>query len=264
LNMELEARVEQRTAELSAANKAKTEFLSKMSHELRTPLNAVIGLSEMLLEDAQENSEEHLEEPLQRILGAGQHLLVLINDILDLAKIESGYMELHIERVTIDEMLDGVVTTVSPLVAQNNNRFDAKINNADVEVQADVTKVRQILFNLLSNASKFTENGVISLEVSSKDRWINFAVKDSGVGIPRDFLPHLFEEFMQSGASTANRQEGTGLGLPICQRLCDLMGGEIYAESEEGVGSTFFVRLPLEVEKVEIQASLTGAESKRA
>lgn len=264
LNMELEARVDQRTAELTAANKAKTEFLSKMSHELRTPLNAVIGLSEMLLEDAQEDREDHLVEPLQRILGAGQHLLVLINDILDLAKIESGHMELHLEQVTFDEMIDGVVSTIGPLVAQNNNSFELKLADSDTETLTDVTKVRQILFNLLSNASKFTEDGSIRLEIHAADNWVNFAVIDSGVGIPRDFLPHLFEEFMQSGAHAGHRQEGTGLGLPICQRLCDIMGGDIYAESEEGVGSTFYVRLPLKVVERRIQPRLSGAESKRA
>ena len=271
----LEEIVAQRTAELEIvndqlaeakltaedANHAKSSFLASMSHELRTPMNAIIGYSEMLLEDAQDDGNDDLASDLSKIRGAGRHLLALINDVLDLAKIEAGKMDLFVESFELRELLDDVESTVDALVQKKRNRFQLEVDGELGAVRADLTKVRQILFNLISNAAKFTEEGLITLSVSrSQDAdgdWIDYAVSDTGIGIPADKIGGLFDEFSQVDASTTRDYGGTGLGLSITKRFCDMMGGEVAVESELGSGSTFRVRLPAQVQEPaeELQAS---------
>ena len=231
-----------------AANTAKSRFLASMSHELRTPLNAIIGYSEMLQEDAEDAGQDDFIPDLQKIHGAGRHLLTLINDILDLSKIEAGKMELFLERFDIEEMVEGVASTVAPLMERNSNEFVVNAGEDLGEMHADVTRIRQILLNLLSNASKFTENGRITLSVRSGGGDVFFEVRDTGIGMTEEQLGRIFEAFAQAEASTTSKFGGTGLGLAISREFCRMMGGDIEVSSLPGEGSTFTVRLPLEVQ----------------
>ncbi len=234
-------------AAAEAANKAKSQFLANMSHELRTPLNAVIGYSEMLLEDAEDRGQEELVSDLRKIHTAGKHLLSLINDVLDLSKIEAGKMDLHFESFEVSAMIDDVASTIAPLVGQNGNRLELRRAEDLGVVRADRTKLRQALFNLLGNACKFTENGVVTLSVVREKmdgaEWLQFAVEDTGIGISPEQLQKLFQAFSQADAATAQKYGGTGLGLVISRRLCQMMGGDITVESTPGQGSTFTIRL---------------------
>jgi signal transduction histidine kinase/DNA-binding response OmpR family regulator len=234
------------------ANHAKSAFLAKMSHELRTPMNAIIGYSEMLIEDAEDDDNEEAVADLGKIHSAGNHLLSLINDVLDLSKVESGKMDLFVETFDISSMIDEVVTTTEMLVRKNHNQLRVEIDSSLCEMRADVTKVRQALFNLISNAAKFTENGEIGLvvqpETSADLDGVRMAVSDSGIGIPPDKLDIVFEEFSQAEEGTSRHYGGTGLGLPITQRFCQMMGGDVTLESKVGEGSTFTIWLPLVVE----------------
>ncbi len=254
----LEATVARRTQELKAAmeaaesaNQAKSGFLANMSHELRTPMNAIIGYSEMLIEDAEDEGFEDAAEDLRKIHGAGTHLLSLINDVLDLAKVESGKMEVFLEDFEVPRMVSDVVATIDALVKKNGNRLEVEVDPAIGEMRADITKVRQALLNLLSNAAKFTNEGVIGLHVRPESAggtdWILMSVSDSGIGIPPDKIDHVFDEFSQADESTTRNYGGTGLGLPISRRFCQMMGGDIFVESVVGEGSTFTIRLPVEV-----------------
>jgi PAS domain S-box-containing protein len=231
-----------------AANRAKSEFVANMSHEVRTPLNAVIGYSEMLQEIAEERGQQDMLLDLRRIQTAGKHLLGLINDILDLSKIEAGKAHLSIERFAIARALYEVADTLRPLVANNANRLDVECDEGLGYMLADQTRTRQVLFNLLSNACKFTERGVVRLEAkrvrSAGANWVEFRVKDTGIGMSPEQIDRLYRPFMQADASTTRKYGGTGLGLAISQRLCQMMGGSLSAESQLGKGSVFTVRLP--------------------
>ena len=251
------------------ANHAKSQFLANMSHELRTPLNAILGYSEMLQEEAEDLDAKGFIPDLQKIHGAGKHLLGLINDILDLSKIEAGKMTLYLESFDLRTLVAEVAATVQPLVARNGNRLVVECPPEVGSMRADLTKVRQVLFNLLSNASKFTDRGTIHLSVTREQGThdpgsaaplanrqslttppasrISFRVSDTGIGMTAEQLGRLFEVFTQADASTTRKFGGTGLGLAISRKFCRLMGGELRATSEHGQGSTFTATLPAEV-----------------
>jgi PAS domain S-box-containing protein len=230
------------------ASEAKSQFLASMSHELRTPLNAILGYSEMLQEDAGDAGQEDFVRDLEKIHSAGRHLLTLINDVLDLSKIEAGKMELHLETFEVRPALDSVATTVAPLVEQNANVLRLDLAEDLGAMRADGTRVRQVLLNLLSNASKFTERGTVTLRAERQalpggDQLV-FAVTDTGIGMTPEQLGRLFQAFAQAEASTASKYGGTGLGLAISRKFCEMMGGEITVESIPEKGTTFTVRLP--------------------
>jgi PAS domain S-box-containing protein len=226
------------------ANLAKSQFLANMSHELRTPLNAIIGYSEMLEEEATDLGQEAFVSDLKRIHGAGKHLLALINDVLDLSKIEAGKMDLFLEKFDLKSMIHDVVTTVTPLVQKNGNHLDVQVSPDAGSMTADLTKMRQMLFNLLSNASKFTQNGRVGLDAARQGDQIVLHVRDSGIGMTPEQLGRLFEAFTQADASTTRKYGGTGLGLAITRRFARMMGGDVTAESVPGSGSTFTIRVP--------------------
>jgi signal transduction histidine kinase len=229
------------------ANKAKSDFLAKMSHELRTPLNAIIGYNEMLIEEADDDGLETYSEDLNKINSSGEHLLTLINDILDLSKIEAGKMDLHIEEFNLEDILKQVEATAKPLVEKNKNKFIIKSKIKKLKLQNDQTKLRQILFNMLSNAAKFTKKGTVSLSTSDNASDITFAVTDTGIGMNKEQLSKVFEEFTQAESSTSKNYGGTGLGLPISKKMAEMMGGKMEVESEEGKGTTFSIIIPIMV-----------------
>jgi signal transduction histidine kinase len=249
-NVRLFDEIQDKSRQLAAASQHKSQFLANMSHELRTPLNAIIGVSEMLREDAEAAKQD--TEPLDRVLGAGRHLLALINDILDLSKIEAGRMELQLETLPLAPLIADVVKTIEPLAAKNANKV-AAICVADIgAMHADQMRLRQALLNLMSNANKFTERGTITVDArhgqeNGRD-WVTIAVADSGIGMTPEQMGKLFQEFSQADASTTRKYGGTGLGLAISKRFCQMMGGDITVESEVGRGSTFTIRLPRTVE----------------
>jgi signal transduction histidine kinase/CheY-like chemotaxis protein len=233
------------------ASRTKSTFLANMSHELRTPLNAIIGYSEMLQEEAEDLGQAVFIPDLQNIHGAGRHLMSLINDVLDLSKIEAGKMDLYLESFELVPMINEVVATVKPLVEKNANTLQVDYADGLGAMRADLTKVRQTLFNLLSNACKFTERGIIALRVARESvddgHWINFRVSDTGIGMSPEQTSKIFQAFTQVDTSTMRKFGGTGLGLAISRKFCQMMGGEIMVESALGQGSTFTARLPAEV-----------------
>ncbi len=230
------------------ASRTKSAFLANMSHELRTPLNAIIGYSEMLQEEALDLQQDAFLPDLRKIHSAGKHLLSLINDILDLSKIEAGKMELFSETFNLDAMIHDVVTTIRPLVQKNNNSFELISQENIGTMHADVTRIKQVLFNLLSNACKFTENGKITLTISKQyenlEDWITFEVADTGIGMTPPQLSKLFQAFTQAESSTSRKYGGTGLGLVISKRISQMMGGDVSVVSEHGAGSKFTAKVP--------------------
>ena len=246
-----------------AASQTKSDFLANMSHELRTPLNAIIGYSEMLSEDAQDGGHDEFIPDLEKIHSAGKHLLALINDILDLSKIEAGKMELYVEEFQIAPMVQDVVTTIQPLVRKKDNRLEVRCPEALGVMCSDMTKIRQALFNLLSNASKFTQAGVITLEVTREAAGdaVLFRVSDTGIGMSAEQMGRLFQAFSQADASTTRKYGGTGLGLAITRHFCRMMGGDVSVDSEEGRGTTFTLRLPARVQAAGGDPSERAAEA---
>jgi PAS domain S-box-containing protein len=234
--------------EAEQASRTKSQFLANMSHELRTPLNAIIGITEMMREDAEDRGEGDLVEPLERIHRAGNHLLKLINEILDLSKIEAGRFELSLEDVELTHLLQEVAKTAEPLAERNGNRLQLRLADGLGRMRADAVRLRQVVLNLLSNACKFTERGEVVLEAgrepSEQGDWIVVSVADTGIGMTPEQMGRLFQEFMQADASTTSKYGGTGLGLAISRKLCRLMGGDIHVESAPGEGSRFTIRIP--------------------
>jgi len=231
------------------ASKAKSDFLAKMSHELRTPLNAIIGYSEMLMEEAEDDELETYAEDLEKIHSSGEHLLTLINDILDLSKIEAGKMDLHIEEFEFEKHLTQIEATGKPLVEKNGNQFILDNNVSIKKLRNDQTKLRQILFNMLSNAAKFTKKGTVTLSINTFEDNIKFAVTDTGIGMNDEQLGKIFDEFTQAKSSTSKDYGGTGLGLPISKKMTEMMGGIMEVESKEGKGTTFSITIPVEVKE---------------
>ncbi len=272
-NLHLEGQVRQRTRELDASNvtalqatRAKSEFLANMSHELRTPLNAVIGYSEMLQEEAQDLDQNDFIPDLQRINSAGRHLLELVNGVLDLSRIEAGRMELYLETFDVPTMVQDTVALIHPLIEKNSNVLEVHIEDNAGTMRADITKVRQTLFNMLSNASKFTEQGSIKLHVVREvgpnsehgGERVRFDVADTGIGMTAEQISRLFMPFSQADVSTSRHYGGTGLGLALSRHFCRMMGGEITVKSQLGQGSTFTVRLPAEVKEQKPEKGHSG------
>ncbi len=233
------------------ANRAKSTFLANMSHELRTPLNAIIGYSEMLHDDAKNDGLDEYSNDLDKIHAAGKHLLTLINEILDLSKVEAGKMELHLESFNLPDLIKIVVSTIEPMARKNGNEVVCEGLSSVGILRADFTKLRQILLNLLSNAVKFTEHGKVLLTVKNEAMdgvdGIEINVIDSGIGIGSEAIENIFEPFQQADISTTRKYGGTGLGLALCQNFCGMMGGKIWVNSEVGSGATFGIWLPKNV-----------------
>jgi len=222
-----------------------------MTHELRTPMNAIIGYTEMLLEETEEKNLVEIHGDLAKIGSSAKLLLQLINEVLDLSKIEVGKMEIHLDSFKIQKVIEPAIHAIEPMLKDNNNTLNLQCDDNLGYMVADMNRVRQTLINLLSNANKFTENGDITLEVSRIKKedtpWIIFKITDTGIGIPQDKLRSIFSEFTQADSSTSRKYGGTGLGLAISQRFCRMMGGSISVKSEMNKGSTFTVQLPAKV-----------------
>jgi len=231
------------------ATKAKSEFLANMSHELRTPLNAILGYSEMLKDDAEDDGLDAYSEDLTKINSSGEHLLTLVNDILDLSKIEAGKMELHVEEFELEKHIKQIEATAKPLVEKNENNFVIEKPDDIEKLTNDQTKLRQILFNMISNAAKFTKKGTVTLGITKYDEKIRFAVTDTGIGMNAEQLGKVFEEFTQAESSTSKDYGGTGLGLPISKKMTEMMGGIMEVESQEGEGTTFSIVIPIVVQE---------------
>ena len=264
-NARLFSEIEEKSRQLAEASQHKSQFLANMSHELRTPLNAIIGVTEMLREDARDLKREDEFEPLDRVLGAGRHLLALINDILDLSKIEAGRMELHLESFPLAPLINDVAKTIEPMATKNGNRIVVDCPPDLGTLHADQIRFRQALLNLASNANKFTENGTVTIAAQPQRPdgrdWIMIAVTDTGIGMTEEQIGRLFHEFSQADASTTRKYGGTGLGLAISKRFCQMMGGDITVESEPGKGSTFTIRLPRIVQIGETVVTQARAEA---
>jgi len=254
--------------QIEAASRHKSDFLASMSHELRTPLNAIIGYSEMLAEEAGEQGRINFVPDLQKIRASGKHLLALINDILDLSKIEAGKIELSPETFDIAGLIEEVASTVQPMIDKNANILTINIADDLGIMYADITRVRQILFNLLSNACKFTEKGTITLdavrEKTEGNERLSLSVRDTGIGMTGEQMAKLFQPFSQADIQTARKYGGTGLGLAITRQFCEIMGGEIKVTSRYGAGTTFTVRLPLAAPRPKADATSSAKADDRS
>jgi len=250
-NARLFREIEEKSRQLAEASENKSQFLASMSHELRTPLNAIIGLTEMMVANAGRFGTEKALEPLRRVNAAGTHLLSLINEVLDLSKIEAGKLELNPERVNLARLIDEVIGTAGQLAEKNKNRLIVEAQDVGA-VTADPMRLKQIMLNLLSNACKFTKEGEVALRVrrvaDGRD-WVELAVADSGIGMTAEQQAKLFQDFTQADSLTARRYGGTGLGLALSRKLARMMGGDVTVTSEPGKGSVFTVRLPVRLEK---------------
>jgi len=243
------AELEKANKDLADANRAKSAFLANMSHELRTPLNAIIGYSELLEEVADElKIEEEIGPDINKIHSSGKHLLAIINDILDLSKIEAGKMEFFSQNCELESLANEVSHTLQPVINKNSNALKINLDKDLGSISVDITRLRQVLFNLLSNACKFTEKGEITFTVSRKTirelDWVNFTISDTGIGMDTDQVEKLFKSFSQVHSDNIQKYGGTGLGLAITKRICEMMGGDIFVESKPDEGTTFSVHLP--------------------
>jgi signal transduction histidine kinase len=246
-NVRLFDEIQDKNRQLQMASENKSQFVSSMSHELRTPLNAIIGPTEMMVKNAARFGTEKAQEPLQRVNRAGTHLLGLINQVLDLSKIEAGKLELNPQTVQLAPLINDVVGTAGQLAEQNKNRLVVEAQENLGALTVDPMRLRQILLNLLSNACKFTKQGEVKLaarKVSNGSNFVEFSVSDTGIGMTAEQQAKLFEEFSQADATTAQKFGGTGLGLTITRKLARMMGGDVTVTSEPGKGSVFTVRLP--------------------
>jgi len=246
-NVRLFDEIQDKNRQLAEASQNKSQFLSSMSHELRTPLNAIIGLTEMMVANAARFGTEKALEPLRRVNAAGTHLLSLINEILDLSKVEAGKLELNPEPVNLSRLIDEVIGTAGQLAEKNKNRLIVEAQENLGALTADPMRLKQILLNLLSNACKFTKEGEVALrvrKVADGREWVELAVADSGIGMTAEQQAKLFQDFTQADSLTARRYGGTGLGLAISRKLARMMGGDVTVASEPGKGSVFTVRLP--------------------
>jgi signal transduction histidine kinase len=246
-NVRLFDEIQDKSRQLQLASENKSQFLASMSHELRTPLNAIIGLTEMMVTNAARFGTEKALEPLRRVNAAGAHLLSLINEVLDLSKIEAGKLELNPERVNLARLIDEVIGTAGQLAEKNQNRLIVEAQDNLGALTADSMRLKQILLNLLSNACKFTKEGEVALrvrKVADGRDWVELAVADSGIGMTAEQQAKLFQDFIQADSLTARRYGGTGLGLALSRKLARMMGGDVTVTSEPGKGSVFAVRLP--------------------
>jgi signal transduction histidine kinase len=246
-NVRLFDEIQDKSRQLELASERKSQFLASMSHELRTPLNAIIGLTEMMVTNAVRFGTEKALEPLRRVNAAGTHLLSLINEVLDLSKIEAGKLELNPERVNLARLIDEVIGTAGQLAEKNKNRLVVEAQENVGSLTTDSMRLKQILLNLLSNACKFTKEGEIALrvrKVADSREWVELAVADSGIGMTAEQQAKLFQDFTQADSLTARRYGGTGLGLALSRKLARMMGGDVTVTSEPGKGSVFAVRLP--------------------
>ena len=246
-NVRLFDEIQDKSKQLAEASERKSQFLASMSHELRTPLNAIIGLTEMMVTNAARFGTEKALEPLRRVNAAGKHLLDLINEVLDLSKIEAGKLELNVEVVDLARLIDEVIGTAGRLAEKNQNRLIVEAQENVSALAADSMRLKQILLNLLSNACKFTKEGEVALrvrKVADGRDWVELAVADTGIGLNAEQQAKLFQDFTQADSLTARRYGGTGLGLAISRKLARMMGGDVTVASEPGKGSVFTVRLP--------------------
>ncbi|MEP7083934.1 MAG: response regulator, partial [Betaproteobacteria bacterium] len=253
--------------QLEVASQLKSQFLANMSHELRTPLNAIIGVTEMLHEDAVDLKREDDLEPLERVLRAARHLLALINDVLDLSKIEAGKIDIHLESFAIAPLVTDVVQTIATMATKNDNKVVVDCAAGIGTMNADQTRIRQALLNLASNANKFTEHGTVTISATRATEagreWVKMAVTDTGIGLTREQIGKLFQDFVQADASITRKYGGTGLGLAISRRFCQMMGGDITVASEPGRGSTFTIRVPADCAPPRIPAPPRDADATR-
>lgn len=233
------------------ANRCKRDFLANMSHEFRTPLNAILGYTEMMAEDARGGDARQIAPMIEKVQLAGRHLLELVNDILDMSRIESGRMPIQRARISVDKVVSEIIALAAPLAAKRGNRLTPPPPGSGLWIEADEGRFRQCLLNLLGNACKFTSAGEVTLEVTARSacgkQWVDWIVRDTGIGIAAEHLPRLFQPFSQVDSAITRKYGGTGLGLAISRRLCQMMGGEIAVESKPGAGSAFTIRMPAAV-----------------